>query len=282
MGLFGKIKDAMKNDEDDNERDFKYLDRLIHSGEKVIVLDSDICKNGKLRYQNGIKVNVDDITIDGNGYTIDAQKAGSIFLCTGKNITIKNLTLKNGYSIGSGGVINNNRELTLINCRLEDNFSMFGGAINNQGELTIRDSVFKRNTAENDGGVINNYRSRINIENTTFERNICQRGFGGVIKNHKGVIEIADSTFHDNGAYWGGAIFNNKGGMKFTNSTFTENVVINTGGAILNNDDSQVILIGCTFAGNIAEKDGGAVYTDSDELTIKNCKFRENIPNDVN
>ena len=65
----------MSNNEIHN---FKYLDDLIHSGVKEIVLDSDIeldPTNERREYLNGIKLDVDDLTIDGNGHAIDALKS---------------------------------------------------------------------------------------------------------------------------------------------------------------------------------------------------------------
>ena len=70
---------------------FRYLDELIHSGAKEIVLDSDIVLSDgeESEYKDGIKLDVDDLTIDGNRHTIDAQGKARIFCCTGKNINIK-------------------------------------------------------------------------------------------------------------------------------------------------------------------------------------------------
>ena len=64
----------MSNNEIHN---FKYLDDLIHSGVKEIVLDSDIVLSDgeESQYLKGIKLDVDDITIDGKGHSIDALKS---------------------------------------------------------------------------------------------------------------------------------------------------------------------------------------------------------------
>ena len=47
---------------------FKYLDDLIHSGVKEIVLDADIVLDDgeEFNYKEGIKLDVDDLIIDGN------------------------------------------------------------------------------------------------------------------------------------------------------------------------------------------------------------------------
>ena len=93
-----------------NIKNFKCLDNLIHSGVKEIVLDSDIVlgDDEKYKYLNGIKLDVNDLAIDGNGHAIDARGLTRIFYCTGKNVTIKNMILKNGFS-EDGGAIHNVR-----------------------------------------------------------------------------------------------------------------------------------------------------------------------------
>ncbi len=47
-------------------KNFKYLDNLIHSGIKEIVLDTDIVLgvNEKSGYKDGIKLDLDDLAID--------------------------------------------------------------------------------------------------------------------------------------------------------------------------------------------------------------------------
>ena len=79
------LKDR-KIDEQTAIRNFRYLDELIHSGVKEIVLDSDIVldPDEESQYLNGIKLDADDLAIDGNGHAIDALKSARIFYCTGK------------------------------------------------------------------------------------------------------------------------------------------------------------------------------------------------------
>ena len=119
----------------DKIRNFKYLDELIHSDEKEIILDSDIVLSDgeESEYKDGITLDIDDLVIDGNGHTIDAQEKTRIFECIGKNITIKNITLKNGFAEEDGGAIYKIR-----------------------GQLTITESTLNNNTAKYDGGAIYN------------------------------------------------------------------------------------------------------------------------------
>ena len=118
-------------------KNFKYLDDLIHRGVKEIVLGSDIIlgEEEKSKYKNGIKLDVDDLIIDGNGHVIDACRRGRIFECTAKNITLKNIRLKNGYTRDEGGAIVNTDKLTIENSIFVGNTANNGGAIFNMRRL---------------------------------------------------------------------------------------------------------------------------------------------------
>ena len=65
-----------------SSKNFKYLDDLIHSGAKEIVLDSNIVLNDEeeSEYSEGIKLDVDNLVIDGQGYTINVKGKTRIFL----------------------------------------------------------------------------------------------------------------------------------------------------------------------------------------------------------
>ncbi|SDA49207.1 hypothetical protein [Methanobrevibacter millerae] len=160
---------------------FKYFNDLIHSGSKEIKLESDIFLDDSV-----IKIDVDDLVIDGNGYAIDANGKTRIFYITGNNIVLKNMTFKNAYSKESGAAISNyKKELTIINCKFINNIS-FGG----------------------DGGAICNWKGFLNIKNCEFIDN-CSKGNGGAVFNGNSV-KISDSNFTNNSSKeWGLSIFNN-------------------------------------------------------------------------
>lgn len=63
---------------------FRYLDNLVHSGEKTVVLNSDIVldESEESEYLNGISLDVEGLTIEANGHTIDACGKSRIFYCT--------------------------------------------------------------------------------------------------------------------------------------------------------------------------------------------------------
>ena len=249
------LKDR-KIDEQTAIRNFRYLDELIHSGVKEIVLDSDIVldPDEKSQYLNGIKLDADDLAIDGNGHAIDAQGLTRIFFCTGKNIIIKNIILKNGFTIENGGAINNEGELTITESTLTENTTKNGdgGAINNEGELTITESTLTENTAKYGGAIHNN--GELTITKSTLNNNIVEVSGGAIHNNKGGELTITESTLNNNTAHWkGGAIYNNEGELTITEST-------------LNN--------------NTAQRDGGAIHNlDEKSFKIKDCKLDNNIPN---
>ncbi|RAP51646.1 MAG: hypothetical protein BZ137_09790 [Methanosphaera sp. rholeuAM130] len=75
----------------------------------------------------GILIDIDDIIIDGNGHTIDAQKVTRIFKITGKNITLKNgYTQKNTEKRGGGAIYNEKGEITIQNSTLNNNTTKYG------------------------------------------------------------------------------------------------------------------------------------------------------------
>ena len=222
------LKDR-KIDEQTAIRNFRYLDELIHSGVKEIVLDSDIVldPDEESQYLNGIKLDADDLAIDGNGHAIDAQGLTRIFFCTGKNIIIKNIILKNGFTIENGGAINNEGELTITESTLTENTAKYGGAIHNNGELTITKSTLTGNTAHRYGGAIhNNKGGELTITKPTLNNNI---------------VEVS-----------GGAIHNNKGGeLTITESTLNNNTAQRDGGAIHNLDEKSFKIKDCKLDNNI-------------------------------
>ena len=206
---------------------FKYLDNLIHSGVKEIVLDSDIVlgSDEESQYLNGIKLDVDDLAIDGNGHAIDALGLTRIFYCTGKNITIKNIILKNGYAKQDGGAIHNfNGGLTITGSTLTGNAANHGGAIrNDRGELTITGSTLAENTARWDGGAIESSWGELTVTESALNNNTAKKD-GGALYNYEGELTIIESALTENTAnHDGGAIYS-KNKIHMKNCTLIDNL----------------------------------------------------------
>lgn len=264
---------------------FKYLDNLIHSGLKEIFLDCDINLDSNVDsdYIHGIKIDVDDLVIDGLGHTVDANYLARIFSVSGTNIQIKNLKFTRGYSAsrsdeekedgvfgnpvhpcGYGGAIYNRGTLELVNCSFSDNYSWsFGGAIVNMSELKISDCCFNNNSGYNGGAIFN--RLNLEIHSTDFIRN-----GGPIFANSFGKLRLYGET-----TKFGGAILN-EDMLKMDNCTFRHNYA-RDGGAI-NNYFGKINASKCAFSNN-ASRFSGAVNNCSGEILITDSDFSNNFSN---
>ena len=256
-------------------KNFKYLDELIHSGAKEIVLDSDIVLSDgeESEYQEGIMLDIDELAIDGNGYAIDAKGKTRLFQCTGKNITVKNIILKKGYAREKGGAIFNTGNLTIAESTLNNNVTDWcGGAIFNTGKLTITESALNNNKSSTGGALNSN--GELTIIKSTLNNNAAEWE-GGAIYNDGGKLKIAESTFSGNAVnFSGGAIYNDHGSLSLTESSLQENTAQHIG--VINNWKDPLKrttedLVGVNTSGG----DGGAIYNKG-KLTIAESTLNNN------
>ena len=152
-----------------------------------------------------------------------------IFLCTGNNITLKNITLKNGFAEKYGGAIENTGKLTIINSKFNDNISNgSGGAIYNEDTLIITKCMFDRNITRNEAGAIESRgeSTKLSINNSSFNYNKAGAN-GGAIFNWKGDLIINNSQLKHNKSIngKGGAIYcySPTRSSKGINCSFTDN-----------------------------------------------------------
>ena len=218
----------------------------------------------------GLPIILDDITINGNGATI--QRAG--------NAPDFRIILIGGA--GTVGFINGKGKLTLDNVTIKGgrvgpglNASDDGGGIlNSGGELIVKNSTITENYAEDDGGGILNTGTgqglaRVTIENSTISRNTAK---GEDIFD--GGAGIDNDGNKDNGAL--GAE------MIITNSTITENSnqngsgggIRNVNGGVLTIRDSQITNNSSQFGSGIAN--GADPTISGTSLTIGNTNIANN------
>ncbi len=184
-----------------------------------------------------------NLTIDGSGQSITVNGAHSFQIFSvnsGATLDLQFLTLQNGSVtsfFGEGGAIVNNGTLTVANSTLSGNQANgvgggggFGGAIyNNTGTVTVTNSTFSTNQATGSGGAIGN---------------------GGAIANNLGTVTVTNSTFSANQATnEGGAILNN-GALTVTNSTFSANVGFGGGIANFSNATLKGTVLAASTGGN--------------------------------
>ncbi|HJT82648.1 MAG TPA: choice-of-anchor Q domain-containing protein, partial [Chthoniobacterales bacterium] len=126
--------------------------------------------------------------------------------------------------------VTSNGNLTLENLTLQGGADRIGGAVLNDGVLTVLSSTIKNGVC---AGHLPGF----------------DRGAGIY---SRGTLTVTGCTFSNNlVGTSGGAIYNATGTLTVSNTTFSNNTAYNSGGAILNRDTGGLSTIsGCTFSGN--------------------------------
>ncbi|MEI7846283.1 MAG: right-handed parallel beta-helix repeat-containing protein, partial [Chloroflexota bacterium] len=181
------------------------------------------------------------ITITGNGSPKTIIQASStttnpsefrIFEVSG-NLSLNNLTVRNGRcknTCNGGGILNNQGVVTVTNSIISGNSANAGGGIYSIGTLNVTNSIISGNTAANYGGGIVNNGSQLVVTNSTISNNTALSIGGGIWNNSK--LTITGSNFSANHADYGGGIYNYKNSVTFSKSTFSNNIANRDGGGI--------------------------------------------------
>ena len=263
-----------------NAKSFTDLDTDINSNtNSQITLKSDYIYNSTTdsKFKNGVVIKK-DVTINGNGHTLDGNYLARIFTTESKNIILKNINFVNGNANKEGGAIKG--DATVINCNFTNNVaSYYGGAI--YGNCSIKSSNFIKNNATRFyGGAVY---GKSTIEDSNFEGNFA-RLYGGAIYG----ATATGSTFKENrvnqqgGAIYKGTAINcdfikntaNTGGAVHTSNIQNSNFEANTagdGGAAYNSSITNSI-----FKSNTARQRGGAVAASN----VKGSQFIKNVAED--
>ncbi|WP_400221628.1 Ig-like domain repeat protein, partial [Methanobrevibacter smithii] len=252
-----------------NIRTFTDLQNAIGLVTGTLTLNQNVAMTTKeaADFTNGITINK-DITIDGKGHTIDAKNLGRIFsIGEGFTVTLTNATLINGKA-DKGGAIYNDGSLTLSDVKLSDNAAdSYGGAVFNNGELVVSDSVFDSNDIVNRGSasvdyggaaIYNWYDGTLTVSGSNFTNNIKNYKNGdnlvGAITTI-GNATVIGSNFVNNSGRWGGAI--------------------SATGAELRKNSSTLTVSNTIFKDNSALY-AGAVYIWGSNYNIADCVFDNN------
>ena len=127
-----------------------------------------------------------------------------------------------------------------------------GGAVANEGTLTLINVTFTNNIAGNGGGAIHN-NGTLNVSNCNFTNNTAIDDCGGAIHNNPGSkLNISDSSFTLNKGLRGGAIDGWRSDFVISNSNFENNTVHRSGanagyGGAIYISDSNLSVSGSNF-----------------------------------
>lgn len=228
------------------------------------------------------------VQIKGNAYTLSAIKPGVTALGTlestttiyalinimgsGSEVGIQDLVMIGGNYTGYGLALKvaSGNKVNVKNSQITRSVGVNGGAIYNEGSLSMENVVIRRNYAALGGGIYNKGNgARLFIDNVALveNRTLNLTGSGGALYNVEGgSVYINNGTLSNNQSnVAGGAIYNGPNSVVYlVNVTATGNVVYNQGGTkgpVVANNGGTVEIINSVLAYNYRSEDYGDTYT---------------------
>lgn len=193
-------------------------------------------------------VNREYTVIDANAIDRIIQVFGAI------NVTIQNLTLRNGVTSARQG----------------------GGAVAIEGnaQVTLKDVIIQDNTTGLDGrgGAIFNAEGKLEIDNSVIKDNIARQTGGGIF--NAGTLNVKNSSINGNRAFYDAGGLYNEGQATLTNLLIARNQANAKGGGIYNNGALRLSLV--VLSRNDAKDNDGGIYATGKELYINNSVFSDN------
>jgi hypothetical protein len=199
------------------------------------------------------------LTLDGAGFTIDAAGTSQILnFDSNALLTVRNITMRNGVTGGSGGAVEAEGDLVVEGSVFEDNEAdSEGGAIDTPDDLVVEDSVFEDNEAGSDGGAADSG-GDATLLRSRFTRNVAGDDGGAVDTSNDGSLLAVDSTFEDNDADSEGAAVEAEEDVTLINSTLSGNRSSQT----VNAEDGDINLLYVTLADNPTPAGDGVLDVD--------------------
>ncbi|KAK3263507.1 hypothetical protein CYMTET_27688, partial [Cymbomonas tetramitiformis] len=212
--------------------------------------------------------------------TIDGAQAFQVLRVTGGgNLTLKNITLRNGLGgLGGALVVDGESSATILQSALLHNSADFGGAIYIlDGTVTVEDTELSGNEAAQWGGMAFVERGELHLRGCIVEANTATKGAG--FSATAAVIDVQGTSLESNSAVeQGGVYFFEQDGIEVT---LRESVLRNNsatfGGVGRIQNLVTAVAEGCTFESNraAAAAGGGGVFMISQNaaLEVEGCWF---------
>lgn len=196
-----------------------------------VITSSHAGANGGGVFNAGTLV-VADCTMSGN----TSDDGGAIFNAGGSVLVSGGeLSGNSGISTGGGAIYNNFGDVTITDgAMLIGNDAAQGGAIVNDGDLSITSSTLHGNTCEGLGGGILTFSGTVMIEASTISHNTADVAGGG-IAHFDGTIGVLNSTLSGNaaGLLFGGGLVT-FASVDMLHATIVLNAAGDSGGGISN------------------------------------------------
>ena len=205
------------------------------------------------------------ITINGNGWTVNALGYCRVFNITANNVTLNRLVISDGDANGTnktddlnigGGIYWSGKNGQLINSTIRNCMAENGAGIYYAPSATdakVSGCLFENNNATQHGGAIDCNATRMNLTNTAFISNYADYGAA--------LCREREAT----------------GGFGY-NNTFKSNIATTAGAALAWMNATHISINKYNFEDNVAGFSGGAIYVGhgSGNCEIYNSTFKNN------
>lgn len=263
---------------------------LHHAAGTLTVVNCRFLSNQVYRFGGAIaSITSDALVLDdcefvgNNAY----QCGGGALYGASCNIEVRNCTFRgNATNYGGAVALIGSNACRFTSCRFIDNLAMpyYGGAMyvagfNSGNALHVDGCSFEGNRSKQYGGaVVMEYGSpTLDIRDSTFTGNRCidlVKG-GGAIYHRAGLLMLTGCVLEGNEALQGGALHNESSPAQIVNCRFDGNSSIGEGGAIY----SHLATVSCgnaVMVRNDADA-GAAVYNADSDVEMLNCTIANNI-----
>lgn len=188
--------------------------KFIGSAEQTIVLKAPLTVNSYIRF---------DATSIPAVFLSGAHKYRIFEIAPATVVEMEGLIFTHGRAT-EGGAILNQGDLTIIDSIFLNNVAHNGGSISNHAELTIMRTHFANNFSHNAGGSLWNPQGHMIVLNSSFLNNSATTGGGISNPSEHSDLTVANTIFSNNHAQnQGGGIYNGVGALKVINNTFITN-----------------------------------------------------------
>jgi large repetitive protein len=217
---------------------------------------------------------------------------------TGGNVTLRNLTLREGYDSNEGGALLNASAATvkLDNVRVMDSYATaFGGGISHigGGRLELTNTTVSGNDTVGEGGGIHVASGSLKISGTASAPSVIAgntaREGGGIYHGGEdspaglpSSVTLTGVTIQGNTAQGlgGGASITGDNGLSMSDTVFAENTAEEGGGLAITGGTGLSATRG-SFEGNVAHGNGGGAFTGSERaVKFTDVVFEANTAGD--
>jgi|GEM_PF-2599247 len=271
----------------DNKTVILTIASVYESGYNGFELITNWGSSGKLTIQNGIIERASELTCPPNASSPKGDSFRFFYVTSGADITLRNLTLTNGCSNNvspspaedKGGAIYNDGTVTIENSMIHGNRSYdTGGAIYNGAgaTLSIINSTLNNNHAEIGGAIYSWVNSEVTLNNSTLSENSAQTG-GALAISFDSMATIIDTIISGNTATYGAGLYSSYNTVvSVMSSVFVNNDAVEDGGALYNDNDSELFVTNSTITGNVAKNGAGIQNRDNANVIIRHTTLHAN------